>query len=154
MYRGMMLAALLVMAGAAAAEERGTRVDLDSQFTAQRDAILAELKDGETFVEIEPGERTQVVAALDRMTAAVEQAGGVANLGDAQQVAMFNDQELVNTILTKAGDDSRLICKRERKTGSHRMVNHCMTVAERREAEKTAHDVLRKIRPGILETQG
>ncbi|HUH90339.1 MAG TPA: hypothetical protein VLZ76_06750, partial [Lysobacter sp.] len=38
----------------------------------------------------------------------------------------------LNQILARAADDSRLVCRRERPTGSKMPVNLCKTVAERR----------------------
>jgi hypothetical protein len=32
---------------------------------------------------------------------------------------IFNDQEVINTIMTRAHADSRMVCRRERTTGSN-----------------------------------
>src|SRR5690606_24292885 len=52
MHRGILIAALMLFAGSAMAADTGTRVDVDNGFTAQRDNILKELGDGETYSEI------------------------------------------------------------------------------------------------------
>jgi hypothetical protein len=49
-----------------------------------------------------------------------------------QLAVVFNDQALINAILTQAGEDSRLVCTRERPVGSRRPITHCVTVAEKR----------------------
>src|SRR3546814_5370173 len=93
-YRGMTLALLLLIAGTTMASERGTRVDVEEQFAAQRTQILEELGDGETYSEIKNADREKVKSALARISATLEQSGGVARLGEEQKVAVFNDQEL------------------------------------------------------------
>ena len=73
---------------------------------------------------------------------------------NAQQKAdVFNDQERINTLLTKALEDSRLVCRRERKVGSHRMITECMTVAERRQAYESAQKAMRDVKVPTLEAR-
>lgn len=70
----------------------------------------------ETCREIDEEDRATVRAALQRILTALATAGdSVDNLPQAQKAAVFNDQELANNILTKAGEDSRLICRQKRK---------------------------------------
>ena len=152
MFRGILLAALMLSAGSAAAADTGTRVDVDNGFQAQRDSILKALSDGKTYSEIDVADREKVKAALARMATALDQTGGMAQLGEQQKVAVFNDQELVNGILTRAGEDSRLVCERVQKVGSHRMTNQCLTVAERRRATEQAQKALRNLPPRQLKS--
>src|SRR3546814_2207868 len=143
MYRGMTLALLVLIAGTTMASERGTRVDVEEQFAAQRTQILEELGDGETYSEIKNADREKVKSALARISATLEQSGGVARLGEEQKVAVFNDQELINNILTEAGENSRLVCKRVKRTGSHMSSNQCMTVAAPDRAREHAQEQVR-----------
>src|SRR3546814_2693632 len=116
MYRGMTLALLVLIAGTTMASERGTRVDVEEQFAAQRTQILEELGDGETYSEIKSADLEKVKSALARISATLEQSGGVARLGEEQKVAVFNDKELLKNILTEAGENSRLACTRVKRT--------------------------------------
>ncbi|MDN5781732.1 MAG: hypothetical protein L0H23_06885 [Luteimonas sp.] len=150
MNRSMTLALLVLFAGATMANERGTRVNVDEAFAAQRTQILEELGDGETYSEIKPADREKVQAALARISGALDQSGGVAQLDEQQKVSVFNDQELVNNILTEAGENSRLVCKRVKKTGSHMSSNQCMTVGARNRAAEHAQDELRRTPPRQL----
>ncbi|MFC3716769.1 hypothetical protein ACFONC_11470 [Luteimonas soli] len=150
----MTLALLVLIAGTTMASERGTRVDVEEQFAEQRAQILEELGDGETFSEIENADREKVKSALARISTALDQSGGVAQLSEEQKVAVFNDQELVNNILTEAGENSRLVCKRVKKTGSHMSSNQCMTVAARNRARENAQDQLRSTPPRQLLKEG
>lgn len=154
MYRGMTLALLVLIAGTAMASERGTRVDVEEQFAAQRVQILEELGDGETYSEIKEADREKVKAALARISTALAQSGGIAGLREEQKVAVFNDQELVNNILTEAGENSRLVCKRVKKTGSHMSSNQCMTVAARNRAAEHAQETLRRTPSRSLRQEG
>jgi len=108
-------------------------LDVTGSFAEQRKAIDARLANGETYSEINQEDRKTVKEALDRMAAVLEQSGGVAALNEEQKVRVFNDQEVVNTILTRAADDSRLVCRREKRIGSNRPTTQCMTALQRRE---------------------
>ena len=154
MFRGILIAAFMLLAGSAAAADTGTRLDLDDGFASQRDGILKELGDGKTYSEIEATDREKVKAALARIATVLDQAGGVDQFTEQQKVDVFNDQELVNNILTKAGEDSRLVCKRVKKTGSHMTSNQCMTVAARNRAMEHAQDELRRTPAHQLPKEG
>src|SRR3546814_12843539 len=70
------------------------------------------------------------------------------------KVAVFTDQELINNILTEAGENSRLVCKRVKRTGSHMSSNQCMTVAARDRAREHAQEQLRHHTPRSLPRAG
>lgn len=108
---------------------------------AQRAAVLEEMEKGERFAEISEADKAQVFAALDRMEKLL---GGrrIGDLPEADKVALINDQELVNALLTKANRDSRMQCRREKRVGSHRTTSTCRTVAEwRRASEQSREDI-------------
>src|SRR3546814_17151074 len=71
-------------------------------------------------------------------------------LNEMQKRRVFNDQELINNILTSADEDSRLVCRREKKTGTHMASNQCMTVAARQRAADHARDTLFRTPPHAL----
>ena len=113
-------------------------VDVTLSFEDQKRAIEADLADGETYSEIAANDRETVTGALQRISSALAKAGGAAGLSETDKAAVINDQELVNTILTRSGDDSRLVCVREKKVGSNRTTTQCSTVGQRRRvAEET-----------------
>ncbi|KAF1711329.1 hypothetical protein CSC70_05310 [Pseudoxanthomonas kalamensis DSM 18571] len=119
-------------------------LDLHQSFIEQRQAIERDLADGETYSEISSDDRKKVKTALDRISSSLAVAGGLTTLDEAKKAELFNDQELVNAILTQAGEDSRLVCTREKKVGSHRTTTNCMTVAERRRAREQSQDAVRQ----------
>lgn len=114
-------------------------------FQAQSQVIRRDLNEGKLYSELDQKQRGEVTAALDRIDAALQSHGNVAALPEETKLRVFNDQELVNTILTKGRDDSRLLCTRETPVGSHRPVNSCKTVAERRRDRERSQDTMRDL---------
>ncbi|GAB3342367.1 hypothetical protein GCM10027359_22390 [Marilutibacter aestuarii] len=113
-------------------------------FDAQRAAITRDLADGETYAELSASARAEVVAALDAMQGLLAESGTIEAMPPAQRVELFNAQEKVNTLLTQAAEDSRRVCKRERRVGSNFVVSTCQTVAERRRQQEAGADALRQ----------
>lgn len=106
-----------------------------------------------TYSEISSADRAKVKDALNRIESQLELSGGVEGLSAEQKANVFNDQELINTLLTKASDDSRLVCRREKKVGSHRPITECMTVAERHRAYENAQKAMRDVRVPTLKAR-
>lgn len=77
----------------------------------------------------------------------IERSGSIAAMPALPRVDLFNRQEELNQILAKAADDSRVICRRERPTGSKLPVNNCATLAERRKTREGGKQYLREIIP-------
>jgi hypothetical protein len=148
MFRMLLCAALLAAAPAAFADQQQLALTA-GDFAAQRAAIEKNLADGKTYAEISPADRSKVRESLARISGRLNGADSVDTLSEPIKVALFNDQELVNTILTQAADDSRLVCERSRSTGSHRATTKCHTVAERRRRMERDQEDLRQRQNGI-----
>lgn len=148
MFRMILCAALLAVAPAAFADQQQLAL-AEGDFAAQRAAIEKSLADGKTYAELSAADRTKVRESLARMSGRLNGAESVDSLSEQVQVALFNDQEIVNTILTQAADDSRLVCERSRSTGSHRASTKCHTVAERRRRMERDREDLRQRQNGI-----
>ncbi|MCB1553639.1 MAG: hypothetical protein KDJ14_07485 [Xanthomonadales bacterium] len=114
-----------------------------SLFEKQRASIERELSRGERYAEISDRDKQKVVDSLEIMGRLLEGRKGLHELNDEQRTQLFNHQESINNLLTGAAEDSRLICRREMKTGSHRQEVKCKTVAQRRFDADRAGDVLR-----------
>lgn len=116
-----------------------------SDLAGQRGMVENEMQAGERFAEISADDKAQVFAALDRMETLL--AGrSIDQLGQSDKVALINDQELVNALLTKASIDSRMQCRREKRVGSHRTTSTCRTVAEWRRASDQSREDIEKRR--------
>ncbi len=128
---------MLLVSGSAFAAKNEVPLDLHqptAKVQAQIDKINADLAGGEVYSEISVDQRSQVREALVRVTSRIER-NGPGTLPSQVEASTMNDQELINTILTQAREDSRLVCRREKTVGSHRVTSNCMTVAERRRAQ-------------------
>ncbi|WP_416056685.1 hypothetical protein [Stenotrophomonas maltophilia] len=115
----------------------------------QIEAIEKQLGDGETYSELGAQERTRVREVLARLRGVGEKYADGVSMPESVRTQMFNDQEIVNTVLTQAREDSRLICRREKTTGTNRATTQCATVAERaRQREAADRDMIRAQRGG------
>ena len=141
--RIILAAVALMIAGVATAEPQ---VDMTrGDFENQRMRILEKLADGVTYVEIPPEDRATVTTTLERMSALLAASGveRIDQLDPSRQAALFNDQERVNTLLTRAEAGSRLVCRREKQTGSNRATTQCLTVAQRERARERGEGITR-----------
>ena len=130
------------------------QLNVSVPFEKQKEKILADLAEGKVYAEISQTDRIEVRNALNRIGDSLQRAGGVDQLSSDDKVKVINDQELVNTILTRAGEDSRLVCTREKKVGSHRVTTQCQTVAQRRRMrEESQQEVGKNFRQPILESR-
>lgn len=144
------LLALLLPATASASIDSGSKafkpdkgLDLNASFVEQRAAINKALGDGETYAEISPEDVRTVQESLGRISTLLAGAQGISEMSPDAKTELFNEQERINTLLTRAHKDSRLVCRREKPTGSHRPSTLCLTVAERRRHREAASDFFR-----------
>ncbi|WP_064538761.1 hypothetical protein [Xanthomonas graminis] len=133
---------------AVAAPKGEAPVNVKKTFAQQLSTIRQQLDDGETYSELSAEDRSKVEAALSRMATALNSHPHVDTLRKQDKVMLFNDQETVNTLLSKASSDSRLICRREAVIGSLRTTTQCKTVAERRRDNEDAPELMRRTPTG------
>ncbi len=129
-------AALVLMASAgaaAAAAPKHETLNIDPpRFEAQRQALEKELASGETYRSIQPDSRMEVLAALDRVEDSLADVTAMEQLDAGRRRAVVEDLQTINTLLAQAAADSRVVCTRERATGTGMAVRTCKTVGERR----------------------
>ncbi|HDS1532778.1 hypothetical protein ACVMVB_16205 [Stenotrophomonas maltophilia] len=143
MYRITMIALLLGLAGSAAAKPETSVVQMDRQSPVAEQVRQVEkaLDDGD-YSEISADDRSEVRQALARITARMGAHQSLQELPPQVQGEVFNDQERINTLLTRAHEDSRQICQHTRSTGSNMPKSRCLTVAERRRIEEKGKALL------------
>ena len=143
MYRTTMLVLLLCLPGVALAKLEKAAVQMDRQTPVAEQVRQVEkaLQQGD-YNEISAEDRSQVQQALARITQRMGDRQTVQELPPQVQNDVFNDQERVNSILTRAHHDSRQICSYQRTTGSNMPKSRCMTVAERRRIEEKGKALL------------
>ena len=91
--------------------------------------VRAEMEADGRYAEVAGVERSRVNERLDDMTALFAKNGDVAQMNQADKVALFNAQEEVNGILLKR-DGDRLVCKTEARSGTHFKNTTCKTARE------------------------
>lgn len=150
-------AALLLLGSPAHGDEAAPAVSQlnPAAFLESKATIEKELRSGDLYREIEDADKDQVLSALDRMAATLDGVTRFDQLTPEQRLQVFNDQELVNTLLTAARDESRLVCQRRGTVGTRFKTTHCETVKERRERARTAQDMVRQyMRPTVKNPGG
>jgi hypothetical protein len=60
-----------------------------------------------------------------------------------QRIALFNAHQTIESVINKQ-DKSRVVCTRERKTGSRVATTECLTVAEREERNRISQSMTRE----------
>ncbi|GAB1408729.1 hypothetical protein MASR1M8_26480 [Thermomonas brevis] len=128
----------------AAADTPAQTIDAGATFRIQRDAIVQALDDGKTYAEIRKGDKDRVRELLKRIEAILGEKTRIDELSADAKVQAFNAQQEINTVLTRAHGDSRLICERVQTVGTHRRTTSCMTVAERRRAREASQEIIKQ----------
>lgn len=143
--RSMIFAGMCLVAsiGAQAADVPMKEVQANG-FEDQRAAIVAGFADGERYAEIDKDQRAEVMSALDRMQDLLGPATEIGQLSPEAKVALYNDQEIVNNILTDAQAASREVCKRHRTVNSRLKASECHTVAEWERRRDRARELTEK----------
>ncbi len=143
MYRITVVAMLLGLSAAAQAASEKPVVQMDRQApVAEQVRKVEKALDNGEYAEISADDRAQVRQSLERITLRVGDRQTAQELPPAVQNEVFNDQERINTILTRAHADSRLVCQHTRSTGSNMPKSRCLTVAERRRIEERGKALL------------
>lgn len=105
------------------------QADTKAKFDAVAGEVRAQMAPGGRFEFVTKEEQAKLNNDLDAMGAMFDKFGTVAQMDRETKIALFNDQESVNTILTRR-DAERLICKSEMPTGSHIPTTKCRTYGD------------------------
>ncbi len=139
------LAAALITAPAMAKDkvEPAINANTKASFEEVSARVRTEMGPAGRYAEVSSRDRDTVNTTFDRMDGLFQKYGDVAHMRDADKTQMFNDQELVNTILTKR-DGERLICRNEMPIGSHIPVKTCHTAREIAQERSNTQDYLKQ----------
>lgn len=113
---------------AAFAKEKVFNVDTRESLAADSQNIRSEMRKGGRYEFVQTKERGQVDDALAEMGALFDRYGSIGAMNQDAKIKLFNDQELVNAILTRR--DERIVCKNEAPLGSHIRVTTCHAHAD------------------------
>lgn len=123
----------------AALVQLNVRVPVKEQLASVERALYSE-----HYSEISMEDKSKVSAAINRIRTRIGNYETVEQTTPQAQTDIYNDQAVVNTILSQAHADSRMVCRRERPTGSNRPERVCLTVAQRKQMREDSKEGLRK----------
>jgi len=121
--------------------EKTFNADTPEKFQAVADDVRKEMEPGGRYEYVKPKERTSIEQSLAEMEALFKASGGVEHMKQDDKVKLFNDQEVVNSILTRR-DRDRVICEDKPKLGSHVRTTSCHTYGQEEEARRGSQDVM------------
>ena len=145
MIRTLLPSIILISASAAFASETSKLTALE-QFEEQKTLILLDIKDHVIYSEIEYSDLKLVRGTLDTMSRLLANAGNLEAMTTDQRADLFNQQELVNTILTMAENDSRRVCRRRGTLGTNFKTTTCETIKQRRERQEVDRRYIEQFR--------
>ena len=131
----ILLSALLACAGVAAVET--AKLSAFQHFEKQKSVILKDISTNTVYNEISYSDMKMVQQTLDLMSSTLEGVTDVNDLTEDQKADLFNNQGVVNTILTMAENDSRMVCRRRSTLGTNFKTTTCETVRDRRQRQQT-----------------
>jgi hypothetical protein len=124
---------LVLVAPRAARPAQVKTPQLHATTKAEFDAVATEVRKqmvpGGRFEFVTREEHTKVNNSLNAMGGFFDKYNAVPNMDRDTKIALFNDQEVVNSIL-KRRDAERLICRSELPTGSHIPTTKCRTYGD------------------------
>ena len=139
---GMAAAALAIpLAASATGTTPQVHADSKAAFTAAAADIRKEMVPSGRFQFVTRAEAAKVNTSLDEIGALFDKYGTLANMDKVVKVTLFNDQEVVNSILARR-DDLRLICKPKRNTGTRIPVTDCKTYGDIQRERADTHNAL------------
>lgn len=115
--------------------EKSFNADTRDKFAAVSANVIKEMQHGGRYEFVKPDEREQITAKLAEIGTMFEQNGSVGAMDEKTKIALFNDQEVVNSILTRR-DRDRVICTHQAPVGSHIPITTCHTYAQEVEARE------------------
>ncbi len=135
----LMLGLALATTAHAKPEKAQVKFDANAPVAEQIRSVEAAIN-SEDYSEIGLEDKSRVQQALGRIKMGDHER--IEQVSPQDRTQIFNDQEVINTIMTRAHADSRMVCRRERTTGSNMPQSVCLTVAQRRKAEEDSRKAL------------
>jgi hypothetical protein len=121
--------------------EKTINADTKDKFVEIAADVRQEMEGGGRYEYVKPDERKTIDQKLTEMETLFDENGTVQSMKQDTKIKLFNDQEVVNSILTHR-DRDRVICKNEAPVGSHIPVTSCHTYGQEEEAREGTHNQL------------
>jgi hypothetical protein len=116
-------------------------VDL-AKYIGEIDRAIALAKSG-GYGKLERGSEARLAAARKTIGDLLRDVRDPRDLPPEQRIALFNAHQTIESVINKQ-DKSRVVCTRERKTGSRVATTECLTVAEREERNRISQSMTRE----------
>ncbi|HRQ63621.1 MAG TPA: hypothetical protein PKZ76_01930 [Xanthomonadaceae bacterium] len=143
------VAALMLCIGTLGATQIPTQGAAVDEFLAYQDTIRERFEQ-QLPRKLSRNEWSRLEQAQATLRKHLEGKPGMDALNDDERTAVFNAQEEVAALIR--GDESeRVICRRERPTGSNIGVRTCRTIAEINQARDAAIEAFMKLRTPVLD---
>jgi hypothetical protein len=107
-----------------------------AKYIGEIDRAIAMAKEGQ-YGKLARGSEARLTEARQVIGNLLQNVSDPRELKPDQRIALFNAHEEINAIINKQ-DKSRVVCTRERKTGSRLSTTECLTVGEREERARVA----------------
>ncbi|HET9032266.1 MAG TPA: hypothetical protein VFN25_05100 [Dokdonella sp.] len=143
----IVMAALIAASSVVAAKPPAKKVivaDNPEQFELLVTAIQQEMAPGKRYEFLNSHNRSVVNHSLGEMGSMLNAAGSVDAMTPEEKTRLFSIQEEVNGILARNADD-RLVCTRQRPTGSQIPVTTCHTVRELARSRDASRQIFKQL---------
>jgi hypothetical protein len=117
----------------------------EEAFSQLAESVRRDMAAGGRYEFVKPTERATIDKSFAEMTSLFQQRGSVDKMSEPQKVALFNSQEVVNSILTKR-DSDRVICENRVPVGSHIPKTACHTYGQEEEARRGVEQDMVKLK--------
>ena len=107
-----------------------------AKYIGEIDRAIAMAKEGQ-YGKLKRGSEARLTEARQVIGNLLQNVSDPRELKPEQRIALFNAHEEINAIINKQ-DKGRVVCTRERKTGSRLSTTECLTVGEREERARVA----------------
>ena len=119
--------------------EKQVNAETKEAFADISQNVRRQMDEGGKYEFVPVDERTKIDKSFTEMTALFDQYGTVSAMNQDAKVKLFNDQEVVNSILTRR-DKDRVICEDKPKLGSHVRTTGCHTYGQEEDARRGSKD--------------
>ena len=107
----------------------------EEAFSQLAENVRGEMAAGGRYEFVKPAERATIDKSFAEMAALFRERGSVDKMSEPQKVALFNSQEVVNSILARR-DSDRVICENRAPVGSHIPKTTFHTYGQQEEARR------------------
>ncbi|MGO1719302.1 MAG: hypothetical protein ACTHZI_03820 [Luteimonas sp.] len=135
------LAAMLFSVAAIANDQVLVSTDAQAIISQQQEIREEAVARNGRYRDMEESARSSLLAEQDKVLELLEGKERSTDLSQIDQTILFNSLEKISAIVNQA-EDERMVCRRERTTGSHRVQNICKTVAQLRDEREQSQSAL------------